>query len=437
MQPIDLFVNNYQNSILESGIRLHFIKTKVKKSCFIKIIIRCAPFLENSQNKGISHLVEHMIFQGNKKLGNRFHLNRILESLPGDINAATSFEQTEFWYSFPVYASRAAIKNFCYLLFYPEFSNFEKEKSVICEEIKVDFNEKMQPNNLLNIANDILWQEQPPSFPTCGTIESINKLNEQELKTYYKRHYHPENMIIGVVGDLEIDNLVETFNHYIPQFNESYKKPQIPPCSLAKNHSPHIKWINHQSSQIEFLWSFPIEELSDRQILLLDLLSHLMDDGSSSTFFRKIREDKGLVYEISTSIFQYQKSAIFYIQTRVSGDRLLEFSRVLSKEIKRIINKGFMHWELLMHKKRRQGEIYCLSDFPQEYLEQMIEDSLYPNRTLAQYRELLDAVTLDDVNKLAIKLFDNQKSLLLLSALEQDKAKFSEKLQNIYSHWLN
>ncbi|OPJ56847.1 EF-P 5-aminopentanol modification-associated protein YfmH [Alkalithermobacter paradoxus] len=158
-------------------------------------------------NEGIAHFLEHKMFE-QPGGGNAFDK---FSDLGASANAYTNFTMTAYLFS--------ATDNFyeCleHLIDYvqtPYFTdeNVEKEKGIIEQEINM-YNDNADWKVYFNTLK-AMYQKHTTKVDIAGTVESIYKITKEELYDCYNTFYSPGNMALFVVGDLEIDKVMETVN---------------------------------------------------------------------------------------------------------------------------------------------------------------------------------------------------------------------------------
>jgi len=163
---------------------------------------------------GIAHFLEHKLFE--QKDGSVMDKFSKLGSNP---NAYTSFSQTVYLFS----CTDKFSENFQLLLDYVQNpyiteESVEKEKGIIGQEIRM-YEDDPNWRSFFNLLG-AFYKSHPVKIDIAGTIESISKINREILYKCYNTFYHPSNMIICVVGDLEPESVFEQVEKNI-KYSES------------------------------------------------------------------------------------------------------------------------------------------------------------------------------------------------------------------------
>lgn len=234
LSPLNLAsqVNNYQ---LNNGLKL-FVKVDRRAPIVIsQIWYKVGSSYEPLGLTGISHVLEHMMFQGTKKYPPG-KLMRLVAAHGGEQNAATSYDFT-FYYqklpakdlalSFKLEADR--LKNLLLLN-----KRFAKELQVVIEErlLRTDNNPHgLTFERFFALANIGTAYHHP----IIGWMNDIKHLNIDDLKTWYKKHYAPNNATLVVVGDVNPNQVYTLAKKYFGNL-----KAKKLPVIKTQHNAPHL-----------------------------------------------------------------------------------------------------------------------------------------------------------------------------------------------------
>jgi|APSaa5957512622_1039677.scaffolds.fasta_scaffold01879_8 predicted Zn-dependent peptidase len=382
------------------------------KTINLRSIVSVGSAHENLQNSGISHFLEHMMFRGNTQLGSSHQLNLKMEEMGGDLNAVTSFDFTEFWLDYHFDYFELGLKRFCHFMQEPLFEDLEIERSIILEELKADYNENNQLIDVDGISAAKLWPDHGIGRSVSGTRSSIENITREDLVDWYRTYYQPGNMLIGVTGDIEPDKTVQLFSKLFSQ--KSVSKRQNYPTVSQTPMEKQILLIEDKDNQYDLQWTFPHYPMTGDLRIQYQLIRRILNDGSSSRLQRLIREEKGLVYEISAEMLYFDNGATLSILSQIGQDRLPELITVLTDLINDLIETGVTSEELNLAKRRHRIALDCNQDSAQGILYETMAPLIYPQ--LFSYSEVLQKIT-------AISL--NEVNASLCSLLQQDQTCFT------------
>ena len=207
-------IHNYK---LSNGLRVSILPMDTN-STIIRTFVNTGAINENDKQRGISHFLEHMAFNGTngsdgyKKLstGDVF---RLVGNIGGSTNAATNFALTDYYIQAPIFndsdleeiiSIQGAMMNDL------ELSNsmIEKERGAVISEINMytDFPETYA----YNLALKNLYNLDTTSDDyVAGRVENIKNLTQENVREYYKNNYHPANMYTTLAGDVNPDEAIK------------------------------------------------------------------------------------------------------------------------------------------------------------------------------------------------------------------------------------
>lgn len=401
--------------ILENGLKVCLISKKNVNTVSINCFIRVGSIFETSQNSGISHFLEHMIFRGNQKLGNTKTTNRKIEAIGGNINATTSCDQTEIFLDYHKRFLETGIRYFCDFLKFPTFENIETERKIILEESLIDYNSNHELIDTDTLTAKCIWPDNPLNLAIIGTQQSINAIKLTDIKAWYQKFYVPNNMIIGITGDIDKQETLDLIAKEMQELKPVNNLPIPDIASINIDPKKQAQFIFDDENQYTIQWSFPIETSSIEHFIIVQLINRILDDGSSSQLQQVIREEKGLVYDISSDITYFKHGVLLAIQCTVSKNKTVELMSVLAQLINNIINNGFDSNAIELSKLRYQLSLDCYSDSLRGLLSEVLNPHIFPFfpdfKTISK---IIDRIDKTKIAQLSDQIFNQKKSSFVM-----------------------
>lgn len=322
--------------ILDNGIKIIYKKNENNITSFT-IAVNAGAIVEDSNEYGISHAVEHMVFKGTKNR-TEIEINRECDNIFGFHNAMTNYPYVVYYGTCLNEDFEKGIDIYSDIVLNPNFDekNFEEEISVICEELKEwkdDTSQYCEDKLFLNGFNNRRIKEL-----IIGNENSIKNFTIKDLKDFYQKHYKSENMTISVVSSLDFDKVVSIIKKY---FNiESNKNDEIDKkVSLYEENKSGIFVENKDginSCKIQYV--FPIHELNNREIALLRIFNSYFGEGTSSILYDEVRTKKGLVYDINARLKNELGIKLYTINLGTSHENIDTAIEIINKEIEKVKN---------------------------------------------------------------------------------------------------
>ena len=241
---------------------------------------------------GIAHFLEHLMFKGTKNHEKGYYSNLIAD-LGGQENAFTSNDYT-------AYFQRVAREHLATVMAYEadrmvnlvlDDATVNPERDVVLEErrMRTDNDPAAQLQEAVHAA---LFTQHPYGKPVIGWGHEIETLDRHDAMAYYQRFYTPENAILVVAGDVtraEVEPLAEAHYGAIPARGERPKRlrPQEPPAFAHRLVELRDAKVEQPSHQALYIVPSALTAKSGEQDAL-ELLSHLLGGGQTSTLYRKL-----------------------------------------------------------------------------------------------------------------------------------------------------
>lgn len=222
-QSIQYTLPNYHYHQFSNGFEVILVENHTNPLIATVVVTRTGLRNETPQNNGVSHMLEHLIFNGTSHRTQK-ELYDELDYYGIYLNAQTSEDYTSYMALHHKDYLPQAMDIMADMLFnstFPE-EKFEKEKGIIVEEIRRDSeNPDYQKEQALR---DNFYKRPPYSMPVIGTIESVKNMTRQQVVDYYQTYYSPNNMITLVVGDFNESEL----NSYLQKYFGEIPAKKIP-----------------------------------------------------------------------------------------------------------------------------------------------------------------------------------------------------------------
>ncbi len=393
------------------------------KSASLGIWVDVGSRNETPRENGISHFIEHMCFKGTKKRTAK-EIAQSLEILGGTLNAFTSRENT-------CYYCRVIDENFdtgydvltdlvTDSLFDP--AELEREKGVICEEIKDVFD---TPGELVHdyFAN-ALWNSHPLGQTIMGEAKGIRKLTRADLLNYIGRNYTTDRIVVAAAGAVDHDHLVDLTKDKL-RVNKPKKSGKVAaPVYKEGKRVIHKRDLN----QTHICLGFPSISFTDKHKYAMLILNTLLGSGMGSRLFQSVREERGLVYTIYSYQDFYKDTGLFGIYLGTDAAKAKEALNVILQELADVKTNSLTEKEVADTKSQLKGNLLLSLEGSYNRMNRLARHELFINQfvSLEETAAEIDAVQLEDVRAMAKKVFDGK--YLTMVALGPVKAALTKQV---------
>lgn len=364
---------------------------------------------EDSSNCGISHFLEHMAFKGTKTRTAKQIADEI-ESVGGYLNAYTSKEVTAYHSKLLGDDKKLAIDILSDILQNPTFlkEELERERGVIFQEF---FQTRDTPEDIIfDHFQTVAFKGQSLGTPILGTEEVISKISSEDLSSYLSTHYYANDMIFAAVGNVSHDEILDYADKYFSKFKSAKQ--------ISGSDKP-FKYVGGAHSdvrdieQVHVVVGFDGLSCKDPDYYTMAIFSSILGGGMSSRLFQEIREKRGLVYSIYSFSNSYTQNGVFGVYAATTADKLKELADVLALELLKMTT-NITEKEFQRTKAQFKTSLLISSENNTVSCEQLVNQTAVFGHPILHKEiiEKIDAVTIDDIKRLANKVLQSVTSVV-------------------------
>ncbi|HLJ57870.1 MAG TPA: pitrilysin family protein, partial [Chthonomonadaceae bacterium] len=365
------------------------------------VSVKAGYFNEPDPVGGIAHVIEHMIFKGTPERPDGEQFAREIRELGGTLNAATYYEETYYYVVVPsanheqAFAVQAdALQNALY-----DAGELSKEIEVIVQE------SQQKRDNPLAMLMESLYELAFDSHRIrrwrIGHPEPLRSLRHEDLASFVRDHYRPENMVVAIVGDVDTERakrLIERVWGGVPRGELCRElSPAEPPRDSFR-----YRRATGDHKQRLLMFHLPAPPALHPDAAPLLVLSAILSDGRSARLYRRLKEELQIANSASASYETFEQMGLFKIGAECVGDDPLAVEAAIWMEIRRVQTDGVTEEEL----RRVKTRIESSRLYAQEEVFGMAR-TLVSYELLGGYRladtvtERIRAVTAADVRRVA------------------------------------
>lgn len=404
--------SNINKTILENGLTIISEKIDYTPLISIGIFIKTGAINEDSTNNGISHFIEHMVFKGTEKR-NAFDITYEIESKGGYINAYTSKEVTCYYIKILKNYWEKAFDILFDITQNPMFNEKEikKESRVVIDEIN-DIKDTPE-EYILDIFEENLYKNNNLKNTVLGKIINLKKFNQKQLNDYFNRYYVANNMIVALVGDIEHENFVDFVSKYTFKTNLNAIDKNKNNILIDYKNFNITREIDYQQTHVLIGKSLPGMHFDKR--MALNIISTIIGEGSTSLLFQKLREEKGIAYQISSYINSYNDVSTFGIYFSTNQKKYKKAIDLIYNQISSLLKQKVERNHFNRAKDYLIGTYMMQNENLNEKLFRLGNNEFYYNKiiTLNETIKQIELVTIDEINEL-LQYFDPETFSLLL-----------------------
>ncbi len=328
-------INYYNHS---SKPKCVFVENKQLPLICIDFWFKAGCALEESDKNGTAHFLEHMIFKGsNKIMPGEFDLK--IESLGGMSNASTGYDDAHYYVLTPIINFRESLALLTNIVLSPSINinEFEKEKSVVIDEIK---QQNDQPDEkLFNYFLSRVWKDNNYGKTILGTEKDVQSLKVGDLEKFHKNFYKKKNFCISIAGDLSNKTIEEYYENnfsYLLHDETSEIKNNNELIAIPTTGREEIDFYNIEFSRIFMAWSIPSLK-NQRMNIGFEILASILSVGRNSRLAKVLKEEKNLVQSIYVDVNGGELGGLLIIEACCDEKNLKNVEYEINKTIQEVI----------------------------------------------------------------------------------------------------
>ena len=418
----------FKKTITDNGLRIITNKMPYTESVSIMFYIGTGSRHESSQESGISHFLEHILFKGSAKYPTARDISEAIEGVGGVLNASTDRELTTYWCKVPAKDFELALDVLSDFIRDPilEDAEIEKERQVILEELAMTYDIPSYRVELL--IDEIMWPNQQLGRDVGGTRESVSLIDKDMIINYMQRQYTTKNVVVSVAGNIEheyvIDTISKTFNSWRSNTPEEY----YPSSDFQFN--PSIGLITHQSEQAHLCLGFKGLPYDHEERNSLDVLNTIMGEGMSSRLFIRLREIEGLVYDVHTTTSHLHDCGSFIAYAGVDPKNAIKATKSILDEFSNV-KDNVSDREMTKAIKYMQGRLLLRMEDTRSVAAWFGAQEILHSQSLSAEDMLKDIEKLkpDNIRRVAKKILDQNKLSMAVVGPFSDETDFSDILK--------
>ncbi|RMD77446.1 insulinase family protein [Candidatus Dojkabacteria bacterium] len=318
---------DYTSIILPNGVRVFMHPTNRFNSVLINVVVESGSLNEEKSENGALHFIEHLVFDGTEDFPDWKSLSDFHNSIAGSGNASTGYKNSKYYGIYPCFYLEKAIYYYSQLVFHPIFSeeSIEKERTVILDEIKLHEDSVDEWVYNLVINNRYLSNDTPFSRKVIGTSENIKSFTQDIIKAIYNKYYNPKKVNVFLVGNFlpsDAASIVKKYfydevdNSRFLEGIENIYATDFPEYSFAKVATSKKEDTEQIYLEVNFP-SFDTMSFSEEDRIKLGICMTALCSSKypNSVLWSRLREELGLVYDVSALRYDIFSRAIIAINT--------------------------------------------------------------------------------------------------------------------------
>jgi predicted Zn-dependent peptidase len=413
-------------TVLPGGLRVVTEHLPAVRSAAFGIWAGVGSCDEDHAHAGATHYLEHLLFKGTSRR-TALEISAALDAVGGELNAFTGKEYTCYYARVLDADLPLAIDVLSDMVTNSliEPKDIDAERGVILEEIAMNDDD---PSDTVHEAFAAqLFGDTPLGRPILGTVESINSITREQIADHYQARYTPPSLVVAAAGSIQHEAVVAGVRESFAAAAATAAAPDPPRLGGLGEAVPGgagrgVRLVSRSIEQANLVLGCEGLSRNDDRRFALGVLNAALGGGMSSRLFQEVREKRGLAYSVYSFASQHAETGTWGVYVGCLPAKADEVLAICQEEIAKVVSGGLTDAELERGKGQLRGSIVLSLEDPSSRMSRLGKAELvYPR--LEPVEEILasiEAVTHDDVRRVAAEILDQPKVLAVVGPFDDD-----------------
>ena len=309
---------------LDNGLHVILHQDKSVPLAVTSVMYHVGSKDDSPDRTGFAHFFEHLLFEGTENI-DRGQFMKIVESNGGSLNAYTSNDETYYYEFFPSNKLELGLWLESERMLHPVIDEVgvQTQNEVVKEEKRSNYDNRPYGQLLPQITQS-LFTKHPYRWLPIGSMEHLDAATLDEFIAYNKKFYVPNNAVLVVAGNFEIDDVKRKISDYFGPIPRGEDVPRINITEDPITAEIKKKFYDPNIQLPMGLVSYRIPSFKDRDAYVLDMISSILSGGKSSRLYKKMVDDKKVSVEVQAVNLSFEDYGIYVILSLPVGENTLQ-----------------------------------------------------------------------------------------------------------------
>ena len=309
---------------LDNGLHVILHQDKTVPLAVTSVMYHVGSKDDSPDRTGFAHFFEHLLFEGTKNI-DRGQFMKIVESNGGSLNAYTSNDETYYFEFFPSNKLELGLWLESERMLHPVIDEIgvQTQNEVVKEEKRSNYDNRPYGQLLPQITQS-LFKKHPYRWLPIGSMEHLDAATLDEFIAYNKKFYVPNNAVLVVAGNFEIDDVKKKISDYFGPIPRGNDVPRINITEDPIKAEIKKKFYDPNIQLPMGLVSYRIPSFKDRDAYVLDMISSILSGGKSSRLYKKMVDDKKVSVQVQAVNLSFEDYGIYVILSLPVGENTLQ-----------------------------------------------------------------------------------------------------------------
>jgi predicted Zn-dependent peptidase len=370
---------------------------------------------------GLSHFFEHMMFNGSKNYGPKM-FDRTMEAKGGSNNAYTSTDLTVYQDWFP-----AASLETIFSLESDRIGHLTIDPKMVASERGVVLSERstgLENSNMRVLReeiNSVAFSAHPYSWSVIGNESDIKAWTQQDLETYFKTYYAPNNAVSVIVGDVKTAEVKKLAAKYFGAIPKRPPPPAVRTVEPEQKGERRVFVAKESATSANLAVAYKIPAADNPDYYALEVLQSLLADGKTSRLYKALVEQQLATQVAANSLDGFDPGLLYVSAVAAAKVEPARLEKALLAALDEVVKNGVTAEELQKVKNQKLVNLYREQETINGKAQQLGNYEVF----FGNYKKMFDApaqyekLTPADIQAVAVKyLKKSQRTVGVLAAKE-------------------
>lgn len=309
---------------LDNGLHVILHQDKSVPLAVTSVMYHVGSKDDSPDRTGFAHFFEHLLFEGSENI-DRGQFMKIVESNGGSLNAYTSNDETYYFEFFPSNKLELGLWLESERMLHPVIDEIgvQTQNEVVKEEKRSNYDNRPYGQLLPQITQS-LFTKHPYRWLPIGSMDHLDAATLDEFIAYNKKFYVPNNAVLVVAGNFEIDDVKKKISDYFGPIPRGEEVPRINITEDPITAEIKKKFYDPNIQLPMGLVSYRIPSFKDRDSYVLDMISSILSGGKSSRLYKKMVDDKKVSVQVQAVNLSFEDYGVYVILSLPVGENTLQ-----------------------------------------------------------------------------------------------------------------
>jgi predicted Zn-dependent peptidase len=333
----------YQQFTLPNGLRVIVHTDRKAPIVAVNLWYHVGSKNEQPGRTGFAHLFEHLMFQGSENHNDEYFAPFELVGVT-DQNGTTNQDRTNYFQNVPTTALDMALwmesDRMGHLLGAIDQKSLDEQRGVVQNEKRQGENQPYGRRITARMFEALYPAGHPYSWQTIGSMADLDAATLEDVKTWFKSWYGPNNAVLVLAGDIDLATAKQKVTRYFGDIPASATLADMP-TSIPRRTKDTRETIPDRVPQHRVYRAWPVAELGSDEAILLDLFGQVLGGSAASRFDTRLVHGDKIADNASAYNWSSEISGTFFLMATVKdGVDAARVEKALDEELQRLIAQG-------------------------------------------------------------------------------------------------